>query len=86
MKFFSAIILLIFSTLALAQTNDANTPSYQQAPQWTLNTQSGEQKSYTDYKGKPLIITFWGTWCPYCKKLHPRFEQIAAYLLSLPRG
>ena len=22
---------------------------------------------FSDYKGKPLIVNFWGTWCPTCR-------------------
>jgi len=42
-----------------------------QAPEFTLKTQAGKSVSLSDYKGKPLIIHFWATWCPYCKKLQP---------------
>ncbi|WP_252733528.1 TlpA disulfide reductase family protein [Pseudoalteromonas sp. C2R02] len=39
------------------------------APEFTLKTQAGDTVSLSDYQGKPLIIHFWATWCPYCKKL-----------------
>jgi len=42
-----------------------------QVPEFTLKTESGETVSLNDYKGKPLILHFWATWCPYCKKLQP---------------
>jgi thiol-disulfide isomerase/thioredoxin len=78
--FVSSLLTLLaaFSTTSMAQTTENASPAvtYPVAPQWTLETQSGEQKSYADYKGKPLIITFWGTWCPYCKKLHPGLEKL----------
>ena len=60
------------------QVSEKAAPSHPIAPQWTLRTQSGERVSYSDFAGKPMIITFWGTWCPYCKKLHPGLEKVRA--------
>lgn len=46
------------------------------APHWNLKTQSGQALSYTQFSGKPLVMHFWATWCPYCKKLQPGLEQL----------
>lgn len=38
------------------------------APDFTLSSQSGEQKRLADYLARgPLVLTFYrGAWCPYC--------------------
>ncbi len=46
------------------------------APDWVLKDSEGKEISSADYKGKPLILHFWGTWCPYCKKLQPGLDKI----------
>ena len=28
--------------------------------------------------GKPLVVNFWATWCPYCVEELPDFQQVAA--------
>lgn len=43
---------------------------------WALSTQSGENVSWHSLQGKPLILHFWATWCPYCKKLQPGLEKL----------
>jgi len=43
---------------------------------WQLTTQSGETISLSDYQGKPVILHFWATWCPYCKKLQPKLVEL----------
>ncbi|WP_395344216.1 TlpA disulfide reductase family protein [Ningiella sp. W23] len=48
------------------------------APNWTLENADGEMVSFSDFKGKPTIIHFWGTWCSFCKRLHPGLEKIRA--------
>lgn len=75
MKIIVAILLILSNAMLNAQTTDSEYPD---APDWTLNKQNGEVVSFEDYKGKPLIITFWGTWCPFCKKLHPGLEKVRA--------
>ena len=47
-----------------------------QAPEFTLTTEAGKVINLSDYQGKPLIIHFWATWCPYCKKLQPGLDKL----------
>lgn len=43
---------------------------------WTLQTQNGKTISLNLYKDKPIILHFWATWCPYCKKLQPKLVEL----------
>ncbi|MCI2283132.1 TlpA family protein disulfide reductase [Colwellia sp. MSW7] len=54
----------------------ANSTDYPTAPTWQLHTQNGENISLSDYQGKPVILHFWATWCPYCKKLQPKLVAL----------
>ena len=46
------------------------------APDWTLKDAKGNEVSLQDYKGKVLILHFWATWCPYCKRLQPGLDKL----------
>ncbi|WP_231561998.1 peroxiredoxin family protein [Colwellia psychrerythraea] len=48
----------------------------EQAKPWQLKTQRGELISLAQYKNKPVILHFWATWCPYCKKLQPTLVEL----------
>lgn len=46
------------------------------APDFSLPILSGEQRlSPADYRGQPLIINFWTTWCGVCVHELPLFEE-----------
>jgi peroxiredoxin len=45
------------------------------APDFTLASTSGEMVSLSDYRGKRVMVNFWGTWCPPCRAEMPDMEK-----------
>ncbi len=44
------------------------------APDFTLETLSGEKMTLSDLKGKKVILNFWATWCGPCRKEMPHLQ------------
>ena len=45
------------------------------APAFTLVDLDGKKVSLADFKGKPVMVNFWATWCAPCKLEMPWFEE-----------
>ena len=44
-------------------------------PDFTVYDAEGNAHKLSDFKGKPVIVNFWTTWCYYCIMEMPLFEQ-----------
>lgn len=36
------------------------------APAFSLNALSGKRVRLSEFRGRPVFLNFWATWCPYC--------------------
>ncbi|RUS48134.1 redoxin domain-containing protein [Cohnella sp. AR92] len=47
----------------------------QEAPAFTLADLDGTVHDLDSYKGKPLVLNFWGTFCPPCRNEMPALQH-----------
>ncbi|AMX83743.1 alkyl hydroperoxide reductase [Geobacillus subterraneus] len=45
------------------------------APDLTMPTLGGEPVKLSDLRGKAVVLNFWTSWCPPCKKEMPELEK-----------
>lgn len=45
------------------------------APDFTLQTLDGQTVSLSDYRGKGVVLNFWGTFCLPCRTEMPAFQK-----------
>lgn len=64
-------IMLLVMAMLLTACNAGTVNFYQ------LNVSDLEDKKVdlADYKGKPVLLNFWATWCPPCRKEKPKLNK-----------
>ena len=45
------------------------------APDFTVLDEEGNTVRLSDFRGKPVVVNFWATWCYYCRAEMPDFER-----------
>ncbi len=54
-------------------------PKYEngeKAPQFQAELQDGSSFALSDLEGKYVLIDFWGSWCPPCRKENPGLKKL----------
>ncbi len=65
----------LFLLLSAALFLLAATPQQGLAIDYEWTTQQGKSASLADYRGKPVILHFWASWCPPCREEMPELSS-----------
>ena len=50
----------------------------ERAPDFTLETLDGGTVSLSDFRGKPVVLNFWASWCTPCRQEFPLLRDTLA--------
>ena len=87
-KFLTLSLLAVFSSLIALGTyaawdvqpklgyNLTPVPKPVPAPGFTLEDMDEEKHSFKDFHGKVVLLNFWATWCPPCRREMPSMERL----------
>lgn len=77
-----SILLLLMIGLTGCVSTDQENRRYQHAltekpaPDFTLRDLKGNQVSLSDFRGQPVVLNFWATWCSPCRVEIPYLEAL----------
>lgn len=67
-KIFFTLLFLFFIPNFLFSIEPLRPKADTLAPQFSLLDLKGNEINLSDFKDKPVILFFWTTWCPFCRK------------------
>jgi peroxiredoxin len=74
-----AIVLIIGVFTIVTNLSSSASKKYPQigekAPNFNLLGLDGKSHQLSDYKGKVVVVNFWGTFCPPCKEEMPALQR-----------
>ena len=71
------LVILLLAWTGSIQADQSLTPitGNVPAPDFELLDTDGKTHRLTDYRGRPVIINFWTTWCPPCREELPSMNR-----------
>lgn len=81
MQSMKAVLLVLLWLAAMPAGALANAPTELGVGDYlreaTLSSFSGNTKKFSDYRGKPLMINFWASWCSPCRDEMGSLERLS---------
>ncbi len=69
------IFFMLFALTLNAEQALTLLPDKKPAPALLLMDMEGVKHDIRDYRGRPVIINFWATWCPPCRRELPSMNR-----------
>jgi thiol-disulfide isomerase/thioredoxin len=67
----------VFTLLICAAASTTAAPQTRTQPDPPMINIQGYQKLLEQHRGKPLLVTFWATWCEPCRDEYPMINDLA---------
>lgn len=77
-------LLIFLGVMALMAVFMSGSPLSGTAPTLAAQSLDGERVELAQYRGKPVVLYFWATWCTACKMTSPTVDGFAERRPDVP--
>jgi thiol-disulfide isomerase/thioredoxin len=69
-------VLVVFTTIPTVATRVATRRTSVPAPVFSMTASGGGQINSAGLHGRVVVLSFWATWCPACRRELPELDQL----------
>ncbi len=70
------LVLVVFTTIPTVATRVATRRTTVPAPIFSMTASGGGQINSAGLHGRVVVLSFWATWCPACRRELPELDQL----------
>jgi cytochrome c biogenesis protein CcmG/thiol:disulfide interchange protein DsbE len=70
------LVCAVLLATACSQNSSTTAQAAKRAPDWTMPTSTGGTLTLSSFRGKPVYLNFFATWCPPCKDEAPYINSL----------